>query len=225
MESFDVHTAEQIAEVVYTIGKDLLAKKDFVTATKWLDRSCNTLGSREVQMLSAAGAELRLAAMKSLVKASLELGTKDGYQEARNIVSYLEGELGQSAVVLLLQLDLINKLPAEEFDGDAYAKVLSCMIRTLSTTESRFTFIVHHILILVGKDAAAGNKVCDEYLASLSEAGDMEMVDRLACVRVRMITSQRVTMSSFEQINKALATLKAPLGPATAAACQMVSHL
>ncbi len=62
----DPTTAEKLADVLFEIGRDLLQKKVFPMAVRWLERAHNVLGGQELDKLSMDAGELRLSVMHSL---------------------------------------------------------------------------------------------------------------------------------------------------------------
>lgn len=54
-------TAEDLADLTFEIGKDLLAKGNHYRASKWLERSLGVLQGLESEALSPDAEELRLS--------------------------------------------------------------------------------------------------------------------------------------------------------------------
>lgn len=62
----DPATAETLADLLYEIGKELLVKKQFESATKWLERSYAVITRQDVEELRMDAGELRVSIMHSL---------------------------------------------------------------------------------------------------------------------------------------------------------------
>jgi hypothetical protein len=58
--------SEQLADLLYEIGKAMLVKRDYQVATRWLERAYDVLGEQDQDMLSPEIGELRLSVMQSL---------------------------------------------------------------------------------------------------------------------------------------------------------------
>jgi hypothetical protein len=59
-------TAENLADLMYEIGKDLLKKRNYELAVRWLERAHDMIGEQELEMLSPEAGELRLSVIQSI---------------------------------------------------------------------------------------------------------------------------------------------------------------
>jgi hypothetical protein len=59
-------SAETLADLLYEIGKDSMTKRNFETATRWLERAYDMLGEQDMEFLSPEASELRLSTMHSI---------------------------------------------------------------------------------------------------------------------------------------------------------------
>lgn len=64
----DPVSAEELADVLFEIGKDLCTRKVFDAATRWLERALDALDEQELDRLSDDAGELRLSIMQQLGK-------------------------------------------------------------------------------------------------------------------------------------------------------------
>lgn len=161
---FEPHIAESLADVFYEIGKDLLGKKDFQLASKWLDRSYTVLSQQELDRLSIDANELRTSIIESLIKALLGLQSPEAYERARSLVALLENELGDKLLVLLLKLELLSAPSPEPFDSGSYSDVLRRMTRTMFLSEGNFRLIMFHVRKLNDKSPSLACKALDDFL-------------------------------------------------------------
>ncbi|KAH8883678.1 SPO22-domain-containing protein [Thozetella sp. PMI_491] len=136
LSSATAQCAERLSDVLYEIGKSLLADQNYPVAVRWLERANVAVHSQRLGLLSRDAIELRLAILQTLVAAQLGLDTKDSYETARSLVDYIEDELGNKPLVLLLRLDLLQHSPAEVFDCGSYADILRQMIKSFDLSES-----------------------------------------------------------------------------------------
>ena len=67
-KSFNATTTEQLADLLYVIGKTALTKRDYEVAARWLERAFDVLGEQDLDMFSPEIGELRLSIMQSLGK-------------------------------------------------------------------------------------------------------------------------------------------------------------
>ena len=224
---FDASTAESLADVLYEMGRDLLGKKQFTIAAKWLDRAHSILVEQELDKLSMDASELRMSIMESLIKALLGLQDQESADKARSLVDLLENEVGDKLIVLLLRLELISANPDESFDSTSYCDVLQRMIRTMVLTESNFKLIMHHIRKLADKSPNLACKALDELLKlRILQAGKAEWVEKAIITRLWMINNQKEdseTLSTFQEIlSTVFENQSEPFSSAAALAAQTV---
>ena len=189
---FDASTAESLADVLFEMGKDLLGKKQYAIAVKWLDRAYNILVEQELDRLSMDASELRLSIVESLIKALLGLHDPESTDKARSLVDLLENEMGDKLIVLLLRLELISTTTDDVFDSASYCDILQRMTRTVVFTESNFKLIMHHIRKLAEKSPGLASRALDELLKlRILPAGKAEWVEKAIITRLWMITNQK----------------------------------
>ena len=58
--------AEEMADVLFELGKDLQERKHFDVAASWLERALNTIDSQDLDRLSEHAGDLRLSIMQRL---------------------------------------------------------------------------------------------------------------------------------------------------------------
>ena len=59
---------EVLADLMYEIGKDALSKRRYEVAIRWLGRTYDTLGEKDLEMLDPEVGELRLSTMQGIGK-------------------------------------------------------------------------------------------------------------------------------------------------------------
>lgn len=214
--------AENFADVLYEIGKDLTTKQDFAMGHKWLDRANKILQTQDVDQLSREGTELRMAVFQALVKASIGLNTVESLKQAVELVDYIESEVGSKLLVLLLRLELINASPGEVFDCDAYADILRRIVQCVHITDTTFKLMVHHLRKLHDKAPGLACKVADDLLRKLLKTGRDEWIERLVLTRIWMTTTQRDAAEVIEAAHEEISKVEKPLGADATIAGQTV---
>ncbi|KAI1381649.1 SPO22-domain-containing protein [Hypoxylon crocopeplum] len=178
---------------------DHVYEKNFSIAAKWLERAFEFVNSQELEQLSREAIELRLAISQALVRAYLNTETTEDFQKAENHVGYVESEIGDKLVVLLLRLELLLSSPAEVFDSNAYASVLRRMMRSLDISESSFNLTIHHIRKLEDKSPALASSVLDEFITSRILPNQQDTwVERAVVLRTQMATMHRETHETMQ---------------------------
>lgn len=181
-------------------------------AEKWLQRAWDAINGQRLQELPREAVELRMAILQSLVTALLGLQTSEGNEKANNLVRYVESEVGDQPIVLLLNLEILNRSPAEVFDNEAYGSILRRMIRGFQPSESSFKILAHHIRKVHSKSPGLGCAILDEFLASLIKTGQSGWIDRAVVTRIFMTIGQRDFSGSIEEAEKALSRVEEPIG-------------
>ncbi|POS79951.1 hypothetical protein DHEL01_v201659 [Diaporthe helianthi] len=205
-------SASNIIDTYFQIGHEMLSKGDLLMAEKWLQRAWDAINSRRLQELPRDAVELRMAILQSLVTVLLNLQTAESQHKAQNLVKYVESEVGDQPIVLLLNLEILNRSPAEVFDAEAYGNILRRMIRSFQPSESRFTVLAHHIRRVYGKSPGLGCVILDEFLSCLIKAGQSVWIDRTVVTRIFMTTHQRDFAGSMDEAEKSLSKLE-PISP------------
>ncbi|KAK1659678.1 meiosis protein SPO22/ZIP4 like-domain-containing protein [Colletotrichum godetiae] len=219
--ALDLNSAEKMTEILFEIGKDLSKKEDFPLAVRWLERGYDIINTQDLSLFSRDAIELRLSVCQALIHALLGLSTPESSQKALDLVSYIESEIGDKPVVLLLRLELLHKAPAEVFDVEAYADILRRMVRSFNFSEAHFKLLVHHARKLHEKSPTLATSVVDGMLrGTIVSSGREEWVERLVLLRIWMETTQRDGMRAIEELMGVLAglqdNLSKPFGAPTA---------
>ncbi|KXH62229.1 hypothetical protein CNYM01_13887, partial [Colletotrichum nymphaeae SA-01] len=219
--ALDPSSAEKMTEILFEIGKDLSKKEDFGMAVRWLERGYDIINAQDLSLLSRDAIELRLSVCQALIHALLGLCTPESSGKALDLVSYIESEIGEKPVVLLLRLELLQKAPAEVFDIEAYADNLRRMVRSFNFSEAHFKLLVHHARKLHDKSPTLATSVVDGMLrGTIVSSGREEWVERLVLLRIWMETTQRDGMRAIEELMGVLAglqdNLSKPFGASTA---------
>lgn len=229
---FEPQTAESLADVFYEMGKDLLGKKDYQLATKWLDRSYNVLSQQELDKLSFDANELRTSIIESLVKTLLVLQTPETFERARSLVTLLENELGDKLLVLLLKLELLSAPSPEPFDSVSYSDILRRITRTVFLNENNFRLIMFHIRKLNDKSPSLACKALDDFLTlRLLKAEELNetwvgktLVTRL-WITVNQRDSQEVLQLLHELFEVTMSNITKPLASDATLAAHTVNYL
>lgn len=205
-------SASNIIDTYFQIGQAMLKKGDFPMAEKWLQRAWDAINGQRLQELPRDAVELRMAILQSLVTVLLSLQTTESKDKAQDLVRYVESEVGDQPIVLLLNLEILNRSPAEVFDAEAYGSILRRMIRSFQPSEPRFKVLAYHIRRVYGKSPGLGCVIIDEFLSALIKAGQSVWIDRTVVTRIFMTTSQRDFAGSIDEAEKSLSRLD-PISP------------
>lgn len=190
----------------------MLLNEDFPMAEKWLQRAWDAINGQKLEELPRDAVELRMSILQSFVTALLGHKTDETNEKAHNLVKYIESEVGDQPIVLLLSLEVLNRSPAEAFDSEAYGNILRRMIRGFQPSESSFKILAHHIRKVHAKSPGLGCAILDEFLASLIKTGQSDWIDKAVVTRIFMTTRQRDFADSIREAEKALSHVEEPIG-------------
>ncbi|KAI8266069.1 hypothetical protein K4K58_010374 [Colletotrichum sp. SAR11_239] len=223
IQTLDPGSAELLTEVLFEIGKDFSKKGDFKMAVKWLERAYDIINSQELDRLPRDALELRLSVCQAHIHALLGMNTPEASQKAHDLVSYVEQEVGEQPVVLLLRLELLQKAPAEVFDVEAYADILKLMVQRFNFSEAHFKLLIHHARKLHDKSPSMALRMVNGMLKSnIVSSGRDEWVERLVLLRLWMEESQRDSELAIDELMNVLrgvdANLTQPFGASAAVA-------
>ncbi|PKS07050.1 hypothetical protein jhhlp_005647 [Lomentospora prolificans] len=225
LKSLDPRPAENLCAVLFEIGRASLEQKDFSLATKWLERAYGVINNQELEDLSRNGVELRLTIVQAFIQALVGTGNLEDMNKARDIVMYMESDIGDKPVVLLMRLELLMSTPDEEFDTLAYADILRRMVKGFTFTRPHFQFFLSHARRLYKKGAVLGCNVLDELITGrLLGSGKGDWIGKALIMRVWMATSRVGASGDIVELEDLLGRiqdgLEVPIEPIAAAAAQ-----
>lgn len=225
---FDPSTAESLADVLFEMGTDLLAKQQYPMAVKWLERADEVLNGQELDLLSVDAEELRKSILQSLTKALLGLKDVAAAERARGLVDLLQNRVGDQLVVLLLRLELLSATVPDEgipFDGASYLDILQRMIRTLQLDDNNFKLIMFHIRKLTDKSPSLAIKALDEFLILRVVHEDHgDRFEKALVTRLWIATNHRDDPEHLTQLEDLFSALVAKSTRPTSAAATLAAH-
>lgn len=222
---FDPNTAESMADVLDEMGKDLLRKRQYEMATKWLDRALELLASQELDRLSMDASELRISIIESNIKALLGLQSQEAVDKARNLVDLLENEIGDKLIVLLLKLQLLSSGMNETFDSGSYSDILRRMARSTSLNAENFKLIMHHIRKLNDKSPSLACKALDELLTLriLPEEKE-EWIEQIFITRLYMTVGQTDSVDALVSLEELFSFIVSNIKQPISSAATLAAH-
>lgn len=205
LHDLDPISAEHLADTFHGIGGDLLSKGDNEMALKWLRRALDLINDQALERLSTEGLELRISIHHELIQAFLATGSQDGLQEAENLVSHVESEIGDKPVVLHWRLEILQRSPSEVFNADACASILRRMIRSLDLSDAGLGFLLHAISELRMRGPRLAIGLMDELLLrKLMPFRNMDWIGKAVVRRVWMGTMEADASVSVADLNQTL---------------------
>jgi hypothetical protein len=221
----DASTRQTMAERLFVIGKDAYQAQNMPRAVQWLEYALTHMVETEAAMLSKDAEELKLAVYDSLVKAKIAQGTPESAREAQEHVEYLQTRLGDSPIVLFLRIHLLESVPGEELDVDAFAVVLRKLAKSFSITLHMVDWMCVRLLALYERRPQVAMQILDELLVGrVLPTESEEWTTKVFGLRVKMATM--VASGGPEPLpallDRALGNLGKPLTARTVTAIQSV---
>ncbi|KAF5612675.1 transcription factor [Fusarium subglutinans] len=205
LHNLDPTSAEHLADTFHGIGGDLLSRGDNEMALKWLRRALDLINDQALERLSTEGLELRISIHHELIQALLATGSQDGLQEAEDIVSHVESEIGDKPVVLHWRLEILQRSPSEVFNADACASILRRMIRSLDLSDAGLGFLLHGISELRMRGPRLAIGLMDELLLrKLMPSRNIDWIGKAIVRRVWMGTMEADASVSVTDLNQTL---------------------
>ncbi|KAF2712150.1 SPO22-domain-containing protein [Pleomassaria siparia CBS 279.74] len=182
-------TAETLADLLFEIGKDLLKKRNYELAVRWLERSYDAIGEQELEMLGPEAGELRLSIMQSIVQAYMKLNSPQTHKKAWDMVNLLDIDYGEKLAVSLLKLELLSA-DSTTINSSQFYSVLLQMIRSVVMNETNFRTIMHYIHKLKDHSAATSCKILDDLIdIRLFSDENKSWIERAVITRIWISTT------------------------------------
>ncbi|KAI1330714.1 SPO22-domain-containing protein [Xylariaceae sp. FL0255] len=225
-ETLDMQSAENLSDALFEIGKDLKDKNNPTLGVKWLERAYEVINTQDLDQVSRETVEMRTAVSQALISGYLDINTPETVEKAENHVTFVQSELGDNLVVLLLRIEILTNAPDETFDSNAYANVLRRMIRVIDLSESSFKLAIYHIRKLETRNHAAACLLLDEFLTTcVLKTQREEWIDQAVMLLMHFLMhdeSPGVVEALNIVLDKILTNNEKPLSAQTAAGIQML---
>ncbi|EEY19690.1 conserved hypothetical protein [Verticillium alfalfae VaMs.102] len=221
--SLDPTLAENLAEVLFDTGKRYLTNNQFSTATRWLGRAYEAINTPALDRLSRRAAELRLIIGGAFVNALLSTEEPQDFETASNIVQSISSEVGETPVVLVLRLEVLQRSRPGVFDKEAYATCILGLVRSFNHSEPYYRLIEKHIWQLFQLDQELGCDSADEWLKTrIANCERDAWIERAVLRRLSMSVRQISTPTALDSVTNVLVDVCVlrgkPLKASTAAA-------
>ncbi|KAF1835983.1 SPO22-domain-containing protein [Decorospora gaudefroyi] len=204
-------TAENFADLLYEMGKAMLAKRNYEVAARWLERAYDVLGEQDLEMLSLEVGELRLSTMQSIVQAYMKLKTPDALEKAWQMVKLMEADFGDKMIVSLLKIELLSDAKTidttEFYNGKRI--VLLRMIRIVVLNDTNFKTIMHHINKLKEHSNVTACKALDDLIDTrLFREENQTWIEKAVITRIWIGTTNNFAENTLEQLHELFDTLE-----------------
>ncbi|KAG7115783.1 hypothetical protein HYQ44_007525 [Verticillium longisporum] len=224
--SLDPTSAENLAEVLFDTGKRYLADNQFSMATRWLGRAYKVINTPALDGLSRRAAELRLILGGAFVNALLSTEEPQDFETASNIVQSISSEVGETPVVLVLRLEVLQRSRPGVFDKEAYATCILGLVRSFNHSESYYRLIEQHTWKLFQLDQDLGCNVTDEWLRTRIANSERDTwVERAVLRRLSMSVRQISTPTALDSVTNVLVDVCALQGKPLTASTATAAHI
>lgn len=134
---------ENLADLLFELGKDCSSKALHDGAAQWLERAYDILMSRDLEELSSDAGDLQTAIMHALARALMKVPGDEARSKAWNIANDLDSGPSDKLAVLILKLDLFENEPGTDLQD--YCNILLRIIRMIHISEATFKTVLYYI--------------------------------------------------------------------------------
>ncbi|KAL8799678.1 MAG: hypothetical protein Q9182_005717 [Xanthomendoza sp. 2 TL-2023] len=134
--------AEQLADVLFEIGRDQARKQLDKSALQWLDRAYDTLARQDPEELTFDATEVRCCILHSTFHVLLKDRCEENVSRAWDIIHELEGATKNVVVVWLLKLELHSM---DQFATHDQYDILIQIVRQIHISDANIKTILHHV--------------------------------------------------------------------------------
>lgn len=141
---------EQLADILFEIGRDQAKKQHYKSALQWLQRAHDVLVAHDSNDFGTDASALRSSVRHCLVHALLRVRSEENNLRVWNIIHELENGAENTIAVLLLKL---QALTGDHSTAQDYYDVLVQVIRQIHLSDQNVRTILHHVHELKGRSA------------------------------------------------------------------------
>lgn len=219
------HTAEEIADTLFEIGRSQSRQQQWSEATYWLERAHDAISGRALESLSSDAEELRIGIIHDLVRALINQQGEESRAKAWNFIHKLDVECSDRLVVLLLKLDLFGLDPAHSLQD--HCDVLQKIVRIVHITNTNIKTILHYVHKLRAHSPTLAHTVLVTLFSErLLGADQPRWLERILVTIIWNCTTSSQSLDTMASLGELLGTLESDssqaLSPAATHAAQIV---
>lgn len=216
--------AEQLADVLFEIGRDQARKQLDKSALQWLDKGYDVLACQPPEELGSDASQVRSCIMHNTVRVLLKEHGEGNISRAWSIIHELEGQTSDTIVIWLLKLELFS---IDQSAAQDYYEVLIRVVRQIQLSEMNMATVLHHVHELQRQNARLAHTVLaallSERLLALEES---DWIEKTIITIVWNCTTSRDLDDATDSLEKLLDTVAAKthsgLGTSATHAAQVV---
>ena len=218
---------ENLADLLYEIGKDCNSKAAHEVAVHWLEQAHNVFTSCSVEQLSSDAGDLEMAILHTLARALMRIPGEDSRMKAWKIADDLDSGPGERLAILILKMDLYEE--DSESDREQYFNVLTRIVRMIHITDTNFKTVLHYVHGMRSRSPAHTHSVLKELLLErLVHTEKPEWVEKALVTITWNITTQTGIAHDLELLKQVLDTLRenmsVTIGPSATHAAHIVRY-
>ena len=139
----DPSSAEELADLLFEIGKDQVKHDHWEEAIYWLDQAYEELSNHKLGSMSSDASDLKVSTLHLKARALMHLEGEPNRNKAWSIIHELEIDQSERLAVSLLKLNLYATEPRPS--PLEYSNVLGRIINSVHLNETNNKTILHHI--------------------------------------------------------------------------------
>ena len=174
----EASVAENLADILFEIGRDLLGRQLLVQGVGWLEKAYDVLMTLGPQALRGTAQELLSSILQSLVQGHTMAGDQNSISRAWTFLQNLDFDKSNQASVFPLKLALLavdSSAPPSE-----YRDVLIEMAHSSHLSELNIKIILHHVHKLRLRNASMAHAVLYSFLSErLLDSDEIAWVEKV----------------------------------------------
>ncbi|KAL8953888.1 MAG: hypothetical protein Q9222_000262 [Ikaeria aurantiellina] len=178
--NLEATVVENLADVLFEIGRDQAAKQLYKSAAQWLEKAHIALLTLPPETGSTDASDLRSCIMHCLVRVHLKDQSEGSILRAWEIIHELDGETENRLALSLLKLELLSMDQTAVHD---YHEILIQVVRQIHLVNENVRTILHHVHKLRRRSARLAHTVLAELMSER-----LLTVDNTAWIEKTLIT-------------------------------------
>ena len=186
--ALDSTSTENLADVLFEIGKDQLKHNSFEEAIYWLDKAYEELSNLGLESVNIDASDLKASTLHLKARALMHLKDESSRTKAWSIVRELDIDQSGRLAVSLLKLNLYATEP--EPPPHEYSDVLGRIVKSVHLNETNNKTILHHIHQLKSWAPPLAFNILQNYIFSrLLDAKEYAWLEKALVTAVWIVTT------------------------------------
>ncbi|KAL8874515.1 MAG: hypothetical protein Q9174_000153 [Haloplaca sp. 1 TL-2023] len=197
--------AENLADLLFEIGRDQAAKRQYSMAVRWLEKARDVLVRQQPEELGNDAMDVMSCVLHTTVHVLLKEPSEDNRVKAWSIIHELEGRAANKVSVALLKLELLTLAPEATQE---YSEVLLLVVRHIQISDVNIRTVLHHTHQLRGRCTRMAHGVLVVLLTErLLSTSHLEWIEKTIVTIIWNITTSTDLLDRLNTLEELLETV------------------